>query len=213
MPAVMRCRQQAPSWGGYRSLSGLGVLADRGLLDMCGQWLAFLGGSRVIGLLRGTSRGVPARRGVSPRRRAWGLLKDGELGRPGRGRVFPAVLVRVRHPGITVAAARATQTLGMAPGQAEGATALMFATELVTPGRVVTRCGPVTHCGQFSRGEHLKLPHVFIIPPTDGNSSFPIGRRSCQIHWYRAGAFLAHTRKARRRDFSRFREGDSGRAT
>jgi hypothetical protein len=46
--------------------------------------------------------------------------------------------------------------------------AFMRATELVARGRMVAGCGPGTHCGQFSSGEHLKLPHAFIIPRPAG---------------------------------------------
>jgi hypothetical protein len=44
--------------------------------------------------------------------------------------------------------------------------ALMFAAELVTAGRIVAGCGPVTHFGPFRRGEHRQLPHKKVIPQT-----------------------------------------------
>jgi hypothetical protein len=52
----------------------------------------------------------------------------------------------------------------MALNQAQGTPALMLATKLVMPGRIVTRCGAVAHFGQCSRCEQLKLPHAVIIP-------------------------------------------------
>jgi len=39
---------------------------------------------------------------------------------------------------------------------------LMFATELVTLGRIIAGCRPVAHCGQFRCGEQLELPHTLL---------------------------------------------------
>jgi hypothetical protein len=45
---------------------------------------------------------------------------------------------------------------------------LMRAAELLSRRRIFPGSGPVTHSGQFGRGEHLKLPHGTIIsPPAD----------------------------------------------
>jgi hypothetical protein len=51
-------------------------------------------------------------------------------------------------------AAQATQALGVATGQAEVAVASMLTPEFVAAGRMGAGCGPVTHSGQFGRGEH-----------------------------------------------------------
>jgi hypothetical protein len=52
-----------------------------------------------------------------------------------------------------ITAARATQLLGMAAGEAPRAVAFVLAAELVTARRIVAGCCPVTHSRDFSRGE------------------------------------------------------------
>jgi hypothetical protein len=65
--------------------------------------------------------------------------------------------------------------------QTPGAVALMLAAELVSLGRIVACRSPVTHSGQFSRGEQLQLPHAIIIAPTTDKFAPSIAVRSCQI--------------------------------
>jgi hypothetical protein len=40
----------------------------------------------------------------------------------------------------------------------------MLATELIAAGRMIAGCGPVTHSGDLSLGEHRQLPHKTIVP-------------------------------------------------
>ena len=65
-----------------------------------------------------------------------------------------AVLGRVRRRRIMGNAVQAAQALGVAAGETPGALAFMVAAELVAAGRIVTRCGPITHSGEFVRSEH-----------------------------------------------------------
>jgi hypothetical protein len=60
--------------------------------------------------------------------------------------------------------AQATQTLGMPAFQPPGALMLMMPAKLFPRGRIATGRCSVAHCGQFRRGEELKLPHQTIIP-------------------------------------------------
>jgi hypothetical protein len=45
--------------------------------------------------------------------------------------------------------------LGMSLLQAPFSMKLMFAAKLIALGRIVTRCGSITHYGELSRGEQL----------------------------------------------------------
>jgi hypothetical protein len=55
------------------------------------------------------------------------------------------------RPGLSGAA----QAVGVAPGEAPGAAALVLTAELVTLGRIVARRGAVAHLRQFRHGEQL----------------------------------------------------------
>nr|BFE71774.1 hypothetical protein GCM10020092_050750 [Actinoplanes digitatis] len=79
-------------------------------------------------------------------------------------RAFWVRLVGARGGVLGVSAAELAKAPSVALGQAPCAVSFVLAAELVALGGIVAGCGAVTHSGQLTGGEELKLPHVFIIP-------------------------------------------------
>jgi hypothetical protein len=74
-----------------------------------------------------------------------------------------AVVGRVRAGRGAGFVSQVPQPLAVTLNQTPCAMPLVLATELITLGRIVARRRPVTHSGQFCRGEQLELPHGNIV--------------------------------------------------